>query len=73
MADIMYFKESYPDGYLSDLFDNLLKDNTRRMIKSDIYRMLFGTEMDLDKFLDKPFGKLKHNLLKEELNMDIKV
>jgi len=27
------------------------------MIKSDIYRMLFGTEMDLGKFLDKPFGK----------------
>ena len=43
------------------------------MIKSDIYRTLFGTEMDLDKFLDKPFGKPKHNLLKEELNMDIKV
>lgn len=70
VTDIMYFKESYPDGYLSDLFDNLLKDSTRKMTKYDVYRMLFGTEMDSDKYLDRPFGKLKHDLLKEELNID---
>ncbi|TWV11242.1 hypothetical protein FQ707_11180 [Bacteroidaceae bacterium HV4-6-C5C] len=72
VLDIMYFKESYPDGYLSDLFDNLLKDCTRKMTKYDVYRMLFGTEMDSDKFLDRPFGKLKHDLLKEILNIDTK-
>lgn len=73
ISDIMYFKESYPDGYLSDLFDNLLKDSTRTMAKCDVYRMLFGTEMDSDKFLDRPFGKLKYDLLKEELDIDTKV
>lgn len=72
VSDIMYFKESYPDGYLSDLFDNLLKDSTRKMTKHDVYRMLFGTEMDSKKYLDRPFGKLKHDLLKEELNIDTK-
>lgn len=72
VSDIMYFKESYPDRYLSDLFDNLLKDSTRKMTKYDVYRMLFGTEMDSDKFLDRPFGKLKRDLLNDILNIDTK-
>lgn len=71
VADIMYFKEAYPDGYLSDLFDNLLK-GSYNMTKQDVYRMLFGTEMNSKKYLDRPFGKLKHDLLKEEFNIDTK-
>lgn len=72
VSDIMNFKESYPDGYLSDLFDNLLKDSNRKMTKYEIYRMLFGTEMDSEKHLDRPFSKLKHDLLKEFLNIETK-
>ena len=73
VSDIMNFKESYPDGYLSCLFDNLLKDSTREMTKYDVYRMLFGTEMDSEKFLDRPFSKLKHDILNDILNIDTKL
>lgn len=65
VSDIMSFKSAYPDGYLSDLFDKLLKDCVRPMTKQDVYRMLFGTEPEPDKFLDRPFSKLKHDLLKD--------
>lgn len=65
VSDIMAFKSAYPDGYLSDLFDKLLKDCTRTMTKHDVYRMLFGTELESDRFLDRPFSKLKYDLLKE--------
>lgn len=31
--------------------------------QEEIYRMLFGTEMDLAKNLDRPLSKLKRDLL----------
>ena len=65
VKDLMEFKEKYTDGYLSDLLNKLLKDSTGVLSLGDVYRMLFGTEIDEDKHLDRPLSKMKHDLLIE--------
>ena len=69
LKDIMDFRDNYPDDYIKDLM-NLLKNaqiNTPTLTRKDIYRMLFGVEYDDDKHLDRPFGKMKNDILKEIL------
>jgi hypothetical protein len=69
LKDIMDFRDNYPDNYLMELM-GLLKDaqiNTPTLTRKDIYRMLFGVEYDDDKHLDRPFGKMKNDILKEIL------
>lgn len=69
LKDIMDFIDNYPDGYLKELMD-LLEDaqtKTPKLTRKDIYRMLFEVEYDDDKHLDRPFGKMKNDILKEIL------
>lgn len=63
--DIMDFHDAYPDDYLKTLFSILNEDNKWHLTQAEVYRILFGTELDSDKFLDRPFSKLKHDLLKQ--------
>ena len=65
VRDLMNFKDAYPSGYLKQLFDDVLKDSKRKLSRSEIYRMLFGAEMDSSHFLDRPLSKLKHDILVE--------
>lgn len=41
----------------------MLKASKRNLSQSDVYRMLFGAEMDSSHFLDCPLSKLKHDIL----------
>lgn len=69
LKDIMDFRDNYPDDYLTELM-NLLENaqiNTPTLTRKDIYRMLFGVEYDDDKHLDRPFGKMKNDILKDIL------
>lgn len=63
--DLMEFKQKYPDGYLNQLVNDVLKDVMpgQHLTKSDVYRMLFGVEATEDKFLDRPLSKLKYDIL----------
>ena len=63
VKDLMNFCNSYPNGYLKQLFENVLKDSKKKLSRSEAYRMLFGTEMDSSHFLDRPLSKLKHDIL----------
>lgn len=63
VRDLMNFKDAYPTGYLKQLFDDVLKASKRSLSRSDVYRMLFGAEMDCSYFLDRPLSKLKHDIL----------
>ncbi|MCM1142281.1 MAG: hypothetical protein NC453_27235 [Muribaculum sp.] len=63
--DIMDFHDAYPDDYLKTLFAILKDDNKWNLTREEVYRILFGVEYDSDKFLDRPFSKLKHDLLKQ--------
>lgn len=47
--------------YLKDLFSGVLKKYDRGT--EDVYRMFFGTEYVKDKNLDRPFSKLKRDIL----------
>lgn len=63
VRDLMNFKDAYPTGYLKQLFENVLKDSKYQLNRSEVYCMLFGTEMDNSHFLDRPLSKLKHDIL----------
>lgn len=65
VKDIMEFNEAYPKGYVNRLFDNLFNDNRSRLSREEVYKILFGVEALSDKFLDRPFSKLKYDLLKQ--------
>ena len=51
------------DTYLQTLLDKLLKHY--KLSKADVYRMLFGTELEASKNLNRPLSKLKRDILTE--------
>lgn len=63
VRDIMMFDARYKKGYLSTLFNKVIKDGRLRMSREEVFRLLFGTELNEDRFLSRPFSKLKHDLL----------
>jgi len=63
IKDLMNFCNSYPPGYLKQLFENVLKDSKGKLNQYDVYRMLFGSELDSSKFLDRPLSKMKYDIL----------
>ena len=65
VKDIMDFHDAYPPGYLTTLFEDMLIKNNWHLTQEEVYRILFGSEINADKFLDRPFSKLKHDLLKQ--------
>lgn len=72
LKDIMDFRDNYPDGYLDDLV-TLVEgeqdpDKGGKLTRKDVYRMLFGVEWDDDKHLERPFGKMKNDILKGIIN-----
>ena len=70
LKDLMDFRDNYCDGYLKDLMqfliDNKMDDSS--LTREDVYRMIFGVEWNDDKHLDRPFGKMKNDILKEIIN-----
>lgn len=66
VKDLMVFKEAYPPDYINTLFDLILSDSNNKMSKADVYRFFFGTEMEPDKFLDRPLSKMKYDILKKQ-------
>lgn len=63
--DLMEFKQKYPDGYLKQLVNDVLKGVKPgyTLNRNDVYRMLFGVEATEDKFLDRPLSKMKYDIL----------
>ena len=65
VKDLMDFYEAYPEGYLNSLIDEMLSKSRISMNRQDAYRMLFGVEYESDRFLDRPFSKLKRDILEQ--------
>lgn len=64
--DLMAFKQKYPTGYLKQLMTDVLKDavkNGHILTIEEVYRMLFGTELKENKYLDRPLSKMKYDIL----------
>lgn len=71
VKDIMDFYDAYPEGYVNSLIHKLCTDSNYAISRTDAYRILFGTELSTNKYLDRPFSKLKHDLLQQiGLNLD---
>lgn len=66
VKDIMDFKLKNNPTYLRNLFATTCLDMTGVYTQADVYRMLFGVEADIDKTLNRPFSKLKRDILKAE-------
>lgn len=63
VRDIMMFDARYKGKYLTTLFKKVIKDAGFSLSREEVYRMLFGCELEEDKSLQRPFSKLKHDLL----------
>jgi hypothetical protein len=61
----MDFRMANSDTYLSTLLNETLHYFPSKTA-AQVYRMLFGVEYDKSKFLDRPFSKLKYDILKKE-------
>lgn len=67
LKDLMDFRDNYSDGYLKELMQFLIdnKIDSSSLTRENVYRMIFGVEWNDDKHLDRPFGKMKNDILKE--------
>ena len=64
VKDIMNFARGYTENYLRDLFRSILSDfSSKGYTKSDVFRMVFGTEYYSEHTLNRPLSKLKRDLL----------
>ena len=63
LEDLIRTKQYFSDRYLSILRSSLLKDV--ETTKEDLYRIVFGTEYDTNRFVNRPFSKFKSDILKE--------
>lgn len=61
IKDILLFFKKNPGSYLSYLLSNTLKEYG--YTERDVYRMFFGTELDSTENLNRPFSKLKRDIL----------
>lgn len=69
LKDIMDFKTKYPDNFLKTLMDFMEESKLKaeELTQEDVYRMMFGIEMNEERQLERPFGKMKFDILKELL------
>ena len=65
VKDIMEFADANSEDYLKTLYEKVLHDLAGSKTPQEVYRMLFGTELDEDQQLDRPLSKMKHDLLKQ--------
>ena len=69
VKDLLDFAQAYNGTYLKSIYEKVSKDlGASGFSQEEVYRMLFGTEMDPAKNLDRPLSKLKRDLL-EYLNI----
>lgn len=61
VRDILLFFKNNPSSYLSHLLNETLKEYGYS--ERDVYRMFFGAELDSIENLNRPFSKLKRDIL----------
>lgn len=63
LNDLLKIRSAFSDRYLSNIETFLLKDIT--VSRDELYRLVFGTEMEEVNFHKRPFSKFKSDILKE--------
>lgn len=65
VKDIMDFIKKNPPGYLEDLYNRVMGAYGGAITPEEVYRIIFGTEISAENYLDRPLSKLKHDILKQ--------
>jgi hypothetical protein len=63
LKDLLELRYKYSENYLHTLFHTTFKDVT--ISKQEVYRMIFGVEVDENDFHKRPFSKFKKDILSE--------
>jgi len=63
LRDLIKVRNYFSDNYMQILKNNLLKDVI--VSKEELYRIIFGAEIDTENFINRPFSKFKYDFLKE--------
>lgn len=66
VKDIMDFAIKNNPTYLKTLFYKVCEELKEDYSQTDVYRMLFGIEAEMDRTLERPLSKLKRDILKFE-------
>lgn len=66
VKDIMDFATKNNPTYLKSLFNHVCAKLSKVNSQADVYRMFFGVDADIEKTLDRPFSKLKRDVLEGE-------
>lgn len=64
VKDLIDFNNTYSNTYLKRLFNNILGKVYGVKSQEEVYRMLFGTELNPKEFGNRPLSKLKYDILK---------
>lgn len=62
LKDLIDLRYKYSDNYIDILINNTFKG---LMTEEEIYRMIFGIEIDEKKYHQRPFSKFKHDIIDE--------
>lgn len=62
LKDLLKIKQTYSENYLKSLKDNFPKAG---LTDKEIYRLVFGVELNASDFHKRPFSKFKNDILKE--------
>ncbi len=62
LGDLIKIKEAYSDTYIEKM-QQFFPDT--KMSRAEVFRLLFGTEIDSNDFHKRPLSKFKHDILKD--------
>ncbi len=68
LQDLIDLRLKYSDNYLKNLLENTFKGDLN-MTKEEKYRLIFGIELEEDKFHKRIFSKFKNDIIKELLSI----
>jgi hypothetical protein len=66
LKDLLDLRYKYSENYIDILIDKTFKGI---MSKEEIYRMVFGIEINEEKYHERPFSKFKHDIIEELKNI----
>lgn len=74
VKDLLDFATDNTKEYLEELCQYVMHKGNKTLSWNDAYRIIFGTEREEDRYLDRPLSKLKHDILLQlKRNMGIRI
>ena len=68
LKDLLELRYKYSENYIHELFYNTFK--SLEISEKEVYRMVFGLELEEENFHKRPFSKFKYDIIKELLTIE---